>query len=333
MNWITQTEGEINQYREPMMGNQPVRVLHHMLVHMFQNTHAGFFEELVKQINQGNIHRELSIDFGDIPIKKDTGGFRTPNVNLDSKKIELPETFLSYLWGCIYSVYTLYIETIDYPAINKQNGQVIYPIRQVKIDEANALFAYSRSLVTSFDEWNKKELPNPEIYLAEDRNYVEQTNLLYTAAVQFILCHEFTHLKKHAEHINDETSDEQILEFELEADNDAIELLKKGISYATDDFSVAHRLAVESGAVCGMVSIFFMRLSTLGGKHPNNEDRLTNVLEKLHLDDDNAAWGMACIGLNLWDEQFGLNLIWRENFKNYREMYYDVVEQIKSRPQ
>lgn len=329
MNWLTQTHGTINHYIPQMPGKQPVRVLHHMLLYMFQNTHSGFFEILAEYIRTGKINRELKFDFSEVPIRRDDGKLRTPKAYLDRKEFELSETFLSYLWGCTYAIYVLYLETIDYPKMNRQNGRIVYLSKQDNIDEAHALFAYAKSLVAIYSEWDKQELPNPEIYQAEDRNYVEQTNLFYTEAVKFIMCHEFTHLTKHAEQFSKESSVEEILSFEKEADNDAIELLKKGISYLDDDISIARRLAVENGAICAVLSTFFLSPITVATKHPNAEDRLSNVLEKLELEEDHNGWGLACIGLQLWDEQFGISLKWDDDFQTFKQLYYDLIRQIK----
>ena len=90
-------------------------------------------------------------------------------------------------------------------------------------------------------------------------------------------------------------------------------------------------MAVEIGAVIGILSSFFLKSSTVGVRHPNTEDRLSNLLERLKLNEDNFAWGLSCIGLKLWDEQFGKNLIWKEDFLTYKTLYYDLVTQIKEK--
>jgi hypothetical protein len=331
MNWLTQTQGTINQYRPQMPGKQPVRVIHHMLLYMFQNTHPDFFKELLFQIQVGKVHQQLDFNFDESAIRLSNGKLRTPRVNLETKKIELPETFLSYLWGCTYAIYVLYLERINYPKVNRENGRTIHLTKQDNIDEAKSLFDYAKSLVSIYDEWDKQDLPNPEVYQAKDRNYVEQTNTFYTEAVKFIMCHEFTHLTKHAEKFSKDTSDDEILSFEKEADDDAIDLLKKGIPYDGSDVSIGHRLAIENGAVCGVIANFFLSPITAGKKHPNAEDRLSNVLEKLELDDEHNGWGLACIGLQLWDEQFGISLKWEDDFPTFKHLYYDLVKQIKEK--
>lgn len=328
MNWVLQKQGTINRYNKDIhIGTQPIRVIHHMLIYMFQRTNPDFFQDLLEQIKQGKISNELNLVFGQEPIRIGNGKLRTPRVNHETKKIELHETFLSYLWCSTYSVFVTYIETIDYPRVNRENGRVTHPISQENIDKAKEIFDYARYLIVDFQEWSKEDLPNPEIYQAENRDYVEQTNIYYTEAVKFILCHEFTHLKLHVEQTNDETTDSHFLAFEEEADNNAIDMMKKGISYS----DVAHRLTVETGIVFGLLSMFFFRATTEGIKHPNAEDRLTNALERLELNDNPFAWGIACIGLKMWDEQFAHNFNWNPNPISYKDQYYEIISQIKER--
>ena len=333
MNWVFQKEGKIDHYRQNIhFGNQPVRVIHHMLVVMLQETYPSFFEELLENINQGKIDKELNLVYGDEPIKNELRKPHTPRVNFETKKIEIYESFLSFLWCCTYSIYVTYLETIDYPMVNKVNNRIVHPINNDNIKKARELFDYARYLVVHFDIWNKELLPNPEVYFAERRDYVEQTNLFYTDAVKFILCHEIIHLTNHVDKITSQSSDSHYLEFEIEADDKALEMMMKGISYSQHPFDVARRLSIENGIIFGILSMFFFSGSTyLDKKHPNSEDRLTVALEKLKVSAEHPAWGIACVGLQFWDEQFNLHFVWNKNLASYKDQYYDIVGQIKKR--
>ena len=46
MTWLNQKTGIIDHHRETDFGTQPIRVLHWMIVYMFNNTHSDFFENL-----------------------------------------------------------------------------------------------------------------------------------------------------------------------------------------------------------------------------------------------------------------------------------------------
>jgi hypothetical protein len=331
MNWITQTEGIINHHRETDFGTQPIRVLHWMLVYMFQNTNSTFYSELKQEIKEGKLNKEIDIIYGEESIRKSDGSFYTPRANGNTRKIELHETFLSYLWCCTYAIYVTYLETIDFVICNKNAGREIYPISRENIDKAREMFDYARLLIVDFEEWDKNEMPNPELLLAEKRTYIEQTNCFYTEAVKFILCHEFTHLKLHIDQINCETTTSSYLEYEIEADNNAIDKIKAGISYQPTPLAQANRLAVETGVIIGVLSIFFFKATTDGLKHPNSEDRLTNALERLDLINNPDAWAIACVGLKFWDNQFGHNFEWNDKPISFRDQYYQIIEQIKLR--
>jgi len=323
MNWIFQKSGLINHYNpEIHQGTQPVRVIHHMLLFMFQNTHSNFIFELSEQVNNKKVDNELNLIIGEdaiISSKKNT-----PRITSTDRKIEIHETFLSYLWCITYSIYVLYLETIDFPRINKKDGKNTYPINEENINKARELFDYGKSLIISYSVWNKENLPNPEIYFAEKRDYIEQTNCYYTEAVKFILCHEYTHAKLHIDQLSSNLNNSHFLEFEKEADNNAIDMLLQG------KFRINSH-AIEIGIIIGLLSMFYFAPSTKGTKHPNSEDRLSNALERLNVEEDNHVWGIACLGLKLWAVQFNLSFDWGSNFSSYKELYYEIINQIKEK--
>lgn len=329
MNSLNTSSGKTNRFREKIHdGTQPVRVIHHMLIHMFQQTNSDFFEELIGEVNKGKVNKELNLVFGQDSIRIDSSKLRTPRVKYPTKSIEIHETFLSFLWSCCYSIFVTYVETIDYPKFNKQVGKEVKNVSPKNIEKAKELFDYAKLLIVDFQEWDKNNLPNPEIYNNEVRDYVEQTNLFYTEAVKFIFCHEYIHLKR--DHIGQLKNDvSYYLEFEKEADNEAIDEIMKGMSNSENPFSVAHKVVIEIGVVMGVLSMFFFNSSTKGGNHPNAEDRLTHILERLGVGDSHFAWGIACVGLRMWEEQFGHYFKWSLDEKSYKEQYISIIEQIK----
>ena len=331
MNWIFQKKGIINHYKPRIhVGTQPIRIINPMIVFMFQQTNPLFFTELKKEIENGKINKHLNLTYGRDAIRMENGKLRTPRVNGKTKSIELHETFLSYLWCSIYATYTTYLETVDFPRVNRINGTIIHPISQLNIEKSKEVFDYAKTLIVTFIDWDKNEIPNPEIYLAENRTFVEQTNLYYTEAIKFILCHEYTHLKsEHIEQLDGDSDKSNYLKFEFEADNNAIDMMKRGFFPPNHFAAEGQKLAIEVGIILGIISMFYFSANTEGIKHPNAEDRLTNALERLSLSDNHDAWGIACIGLKFWDEQFGLNFNWIENPVSYKDLYYNIISQIK----
>jgi hypothetical protein len=321
--WVFQENGEINQYKEHHQGTQPVRVIHHMLLFMFANSHREFTKELQEQVDAGRLNPVIAMIFAEEGLKKEKG-FHTPRVHADSRQISIHETFLSYLWCLTYSIYVLYIETVDYPAVNKEVGYEKYIISTEEIKKAKELFDYAKSMIAYYSAWDKTTMPNPENYLAEKRNYVEQTNLIYTEAMKFILGHEFTHLKRHIDQIDVETPDSQFLVYEREADEEAIVIILKGRNEINE-------LAVNAGILVGVLAMLFFSSETGGGeRHPDTLDRVTAALESLEIGEDDYTWGLACVGLSLWEEQFNISLKWLDQPDSPEQQFYHLIEQIKN---
>lgn len=321
MQWIFQDKGIINHYKEDRhFGTQPIRVLHYMNLFMFQNTHPNFINELNTAFDKHGFSKTVNIVYGETPIQ------HTPYIRNVDKSIFLDETFLSYLWCISHSLYTIYIQTVDYPRINKREGYEKYEVSQQKIDNAYMLFDYAKSLIKVFDKWDIDSMPNPEKYLAENRDFVEQPNIFYTEAMKFILCHEYIHAIRHIDKINGGLHEQShYIEYEKEADYKAIELMKQGIFP-----SKINELAVHIGITIGLLSMFFFSPKTLSSKHPNAEDRLVIALEQLQLNDTSPCWGIALIGFKLWSDQFGLGLTLNTSLSD-KQAFYDVVSQIKQR--
>lgn len=315
MNWIFQKTGKINLYRPNIhKGMQPVRVLHHMNLYMFQNSHPSFSKELTEAFTQNVFSKTLDIVYGNETIK-------TPCIRKNDKTIELQETFLSYLWSVIHNVYITYLHKIEHPRINKKNGRVIFQIDEEKVEKANELFQYAKSLKTSFYKWDIDYLPNPEKYDAENRDDIEPTNIYYTEAIKFILAHEYIHAIKH---IKTQTELTQ-LEMEIEADYEAIELLKKGIFENNENAFI-----IQGGIIFGVISLLFLNSSSICQTHPNTEDRLVSAVEQLNVSNDSEIWDYALIGLKHWDEQFNHNFEWNENVSS-KEKFYSIIKQVKER--
>lgn len=321
--WVFQNEGLINMYSENHLGTQPIRVTHNMLLHMFSNTYPSFPEKLQALVDQGKLNPTIHVTFEEESIRSD-GRSNTPFVNQQTRQINLHESFLSYLWCISYSVYILYVEKVDYPKVNKEAGEELYSISQEEITKADELFGYARSLIAYYSPWEKKQMPNPELYLAQHRDYVEQTNLCYTAAAIFILAHELTHIEKHIDQLDADTPESNYLRFEEEADQDAI-------LHTIRIHDQLGPVAVNTGIVTGLLSMLYFSYNTTGERHPNVEDRITAALETLDINSNDPAWGMACVGLELWERQFSLNFDWLKDPDSSRTQYYYLIDQVKTR--
>lgn len=333
MNWITQKKGLIDQYNSKIhKGKMPVRVLHWMNLFLFENSNQKFNKDLENALLSGKISKTIFLDDSDHPIIK-------PYIRCDSRNIVINETFLSYLWCVCHTVYTLYIQTIDYPSLNKQEGRVRYPISEDIIQKAKDLFSYAKSLILVHDEWNKELLPNPEKYLAEERTFIEQPNMFYNEAVKFILCHEFIHAAKHLDELDKGIDISHYLDFEKEADSEAIKILKteplinnevlKKLGFPEIPLPPHGEFITQIGVIMAILSMFYFKATTDGGvKHPDVEDRLLEAIDLLEIEDTSHCWGILIVGLTLWIEQFNLGLNINYDL-SYKEAFYNLIEQIK----
>jgi len=318
MRFLLQRTGTIDQYKEHHLGTQPIRVLNNMNLYMFMNTHPGFNSELITAIEKHGLAKKITLKYGESRIE------RTPYIDGGDKSITLDETFLSYLWCICHAIYVIYVQTVDFPRVNKIAGFNKYPISPELLSKAHELFDYAKSLISVFGKWDIENMPNPERYLAENRDYIEQPNMFYTEAMKFILCHEYVHAIRHIDKIKAGGYEHShYIEFEKEADYEAIESMKKGMSAK----SPAHPVPI--GVTLGILSMFFFKSTTKALRHPNTEDRLVQALVQLQLDDDSPCWGLALVGLKLWSEQFGLSLHWNPLVPD-KESFYDVIGQIKA---
>ena len=93
-----------------------------MNIYMFQNTNPEFARELEKAIKSEQISKTINIVYGETPIQSG------PYIKTSNRQVYLDETFLSYLWCISHSLYTIYIQEIDYPKCNSIAGFNKYEI-------------------------------------------------------------------------------------------------------------------------------------------------------------------------------------------------------------
>jgi hypothetical protein len=328
-NWITQQEGIIDHSKlATFQGTQPARVLLPMVVHLFQHTNKDFFREIEKMTQSGLLDPRLDMQYGEVGLSMAATagrGYWTPKIINATRTIQLHETFLSYQWCICYAIFVVFLETIDFPMMNEIAGYDKYLVSAEELERALGMFDYGRQLIVYYDPWNKDEMPNPERYMAEKRDFIEQTNIFFTESMKFILGHEVIHAKKHLPNLPDPACDDCYKDMEYEADLEAIDLILSGTS-------ADRRFIVEIGIVLGLLSMFYFAGETSGKRHPRVEDRLGHAIARLNIAPDSQVWGFACVGLELWDRQFNHAFDWAGKGQvSYQEMFERIVGQIKVR--
>ena len=323
-NWLTQKTGEINHHNDSQIGTQPTKVLHNILKWMFYYQSDSFSKEIYDLIVGGGIQQEIEIEIGEEPIIQ-KGKSLTPFVD-SSKKLKLHQSFLSYVWCISYSLYVLYNEEVSYAQINRDVGYEKYKRNPDEVKKAYDVLIYGIKLIKNYEKWDKEKLPNPEKYLAENRDYVEQSNTIFTEAIKWILVHEYTHIRDHIDEFKEGyVTNSHIFQFEEEADDNATKTLLKGIK------NESHKLIVESGIVVAILCLFYFKKETTAIVHPDTEDRLTAALEIINPHEYNHIWGLACVGIQLWDQTYSIGLDYDKKVESHKELYYDIIKQLKEK--
>ncbi|WP_275074904.1 phage exclusion protein Lit family protein [Providencia rettgeri] len=293
----------INHYNISHRGYLPVRVLQHNIISQFENTSADFLERTQKTIALKWLSKEIAY----VINKSSTEGemLKGPFVSIDNKEINIQETFLAYLWCVTYSLF-IYTDLIIEQKVNLDSKRKTLAIKSLE---------YALSLIEKYSDWNKGDLPNPECYLAEDAGDIEKTNELFLYGLNFIICHEFSHVDlDHCCKFETDgfLSDLEKKEFELSADENAINLLRNGI-YPNNE------TATKIGVAIALSSLLFFNSKVSRKIHPDSDTRIINALEKLEVDDNEQSWIVACAAINLWANINKISLEWDEK-SSFKEL-------------
>jgi hypothetical protein len=283
---------------------------------LFQLLHENvYINTLFKSgvINNG-LFPEVTIITGNVSLIKQDGSYNTPYIDSE-KHLKIHETFLSIIWIISYTLIALISERYYHPKLPPEWIEKSGDRQKL----AQELYDYAKLLVVDFVDWDKDTLPNPERYIVEAADYIGQAKMYYTEAVKFVLYHEFVHAVLHIDKMKEEQDQ---LTLELEADEIALDLVLNMGGKAADFMS-------ECGAIIGVLTNFIVSTKTKKEKHPNLEDRLLNVLNKCKSDYKDFAFCMACVGIDLWSDQFSKELEKREDIDDFEERFRDYYGQLK----
>jgi hypothetical protein len=149
-------------------GDQPIRVFYKLI-----------------EIDFLRIRDSINALGGDLNIKHIKFEYLTENIKIigprtNEKKITLHDSFLSFLWGYIYSI------VVNTP----MGGKVVNEKENI---EARKLRKYAHSLMWEYSYWDKETLINPELYEKDEKRLIGVSNSIFLFSVRFILFHEFAH--------------------------------------------------------------------------------------------------------------------------------------------
>jgi hypothetical protein len=306
-------------------GTQPIRVLNGNVLHWFENAEKDFLETLKGEVNYNALQNGIGYINSETKVEEVA---YAGNVG-ETKKITIQETFLSYLWTISYGLVVMFDEVIMRPRIENGYIQTLADIERVK--KAQALFDYGLSLLKSFSTWDKDNLPNPEYYDPADNTYIEKINSVYLAAVNFVLVHEFAHVT--LGHIDQDiergkkgevTTKEEIRTDEFAADNYSFQTLINGAEY------LANQSSVRMGILAGLCSLLFFSSSLDGDDHPDPDDRIKIMIEKLNLEETDNLWGIASLALKLWSNHYKVDLKLPAVVDTYKDLFYIILDRLSN---
>ena len=176
-------------------------------------------------------------------------------------------------------------------------------------------------LLRTYKDWQFFQLPNPEKYNEYDKSYIEAANGVYTAAMTFILLHEYAH--QFCGHLDYLPSSMESKADELSADEYAIE--KFSYNRPEDRWRT-----LQYGIVSAILALFLLSDCLSGGEdHPDIDDRLESALKKLGLEELDNAWGLSALALRLWANKYDVELGPANFEKSYKEQFEEVLKEIR----
>lgn len=285
------------------MEKSPINVLFGNIINRFENIQSNTLDDHYKAFQSGYISQEIAYD--DLPNK-----VKTPSSDTKSRQIYLQETYLTYLWSYIYSIFVIHEEGIQKRMINNTWDGIIQYDSPLLIS-AKDLFLWSISLIDTYSCWDKK-LPNPEKHTNEqEKFYAEKVNGIFQDAVTFIMFHEFAHLtlghdiyyesKENAQ--KKEEKNYNLHELEKDSDNFAFSILVK------EDDEYSKQLTSTLAVQFVMTSSFLLepkKYQTIQHSHPTLDNRLFYFFQNMRLKDEKHDFYIkyiSSLGLRMYLEK------------------------------
>jgi hypothetical protein len=294
----------VNQKEHP--GNQPIRVLRHNIAYSFQNIHPDIIGDHDRLKARGHIKDNINYQINEYPIFS-IHGDQTPYI--ENGEINIHEIFLTYLWCISFSLHIPFFELVHRKKDIKNNP--------ILLNEVNELFKFGLSLKDNFYILNKNNRFNPELF---DETYIEYiciTNSIYVMALDFILCHEYSHAKFQL--FNKTKLDEERADFEAG---------KLIITGSKDQNTLGNRAI---GSIVGLASILLLSYNVSSKDHPDSDKRIFNFIEQLPFstDENNEVWAFACFVIAYWDRYYSISLDYNEDDlkMSYKQRFINLINQ------
>jgi hypothetical protein len=298
-------------------GEQPIRVLKHNLTTRLVERNEDYIKSLQSDFK---LNKLINYHIKNTPLIEK----QLPFID-GTGTINIHETFLSYVWIVCYYFFVLHEEGYAIPDHINRNIPLHKTPNPELIRDAERLFKYAKLLITVFEPWDKETLPNPEHYEENTGEcwYILHTNDLFVEVLNFILYHETAHaeLEQIKKITFENLSDEERKPLEIEADTRSIELI---LSNCRNENATHISIAI------GLASMLFFKKDLSGGKkHPNLDQRIENAISLIKPAEDSPVWTMLALFIREWGKQFTLNLKEKREYETYKDLVYDLLNQIK----
>ncbi len=278
----------------------PVAGLWGNVIQVFENIDGISLNAHLDAVASGKVSGSISYYVGSEKVK-------TPFVDLETREINIQETYLEHLWAYIYSVFVMYEAGVQIQLDSSEfDGSLM--LDTPLLHRAKLLFDWSISLTYKHSKWDEG-LPNPRnIEFEEEKVYIEKTNEIFKYSVAYLLFHEFSHLTQGHDsfflgvNVRDlnELDVAELVQIENEADQFAFDKL---ISSQSDE---------DEAWVKGLSILFVVTsallLSLAAGSpkqkiHPDLDQRVLNVINSLNLNTEESSfylWYLCCFSTRLY---------------------------------
>lgn len=299
-----------NQFtQESHPGNFPTRILRYNITDHFANVRDTTYEYVLEGVSSGKVNAGIEVDIDRAPI-------RTPFADCETKIIHLQESFIGFMWALSYSMFVIHEEGVQKKLLaNQFRGQINFDSDLLK--RAKALFDWAITLKDEYSDWDPN-LPNPESFLNDtEKWYAEKVNGIFSDAITYDLFHEFSHLvnnhceglgnllKKEAKKL---TVEERALykQIETEADNNAFDSIIQ--EFDSEKYKLHKGLAI---IIAHVASLFIIKnpRSVKQIVHPDIDNRISNSIERLNLDEDadsDYVWSFGALACKFFFDNHGI---------------------------
>ena len=303
MNQELTTNIKCNNYTNGLTnqpGDQPIRIFYEMIEHEF--------EIIKKSINN------LKCPVENVKLEYLTENTKVIGPSTNGKKITIHETYLSFLWGYIYSINTI-----------APIGDKIISIEE-NLD-ARKLIKYIHGLMFEYNNWDINILPNPVLFSKDDNNLIDRANYLFLLSIRFILLHEFAHIFLGHLNISSEKRTEKILK-QMENDADIT-----AINWSFQTYEEDEKFMGKLSILLALNSLSYSKYKFNDTKnHPAPEERITMFLEYLNIEDLDYLWGVAIYSIMEWQtyhELFYLPFDYKSG-DSFKLHYYKMIGELKN---